>query len=157
MPMKWGFIPKWNPDAKPVINARSESLSEKPYFRESYRKRRCLVVADGFYEWRDRLPYRITLKNDQLFAFGGVWDIAKDDQPTFAIITVPANSLMSQLHDRMPLILSPGDELRWINPSDDPISLMKPYPAEEMKLYRVSPLVNSWANEKPECIYPIEG
>lgn len=165
--MTFGFIPHWSKEKKTgycMINARAETIAEKPSFKQSFRTKRCLIPADGFYEWQhtenSKLPYRFTLKNDELFAFAGIWDtwIDADNSEThsLAIITTFGNVLTLQLHDRMPVILHPKDESAWLDPSITEPKILQPflvpYPAEEMEMYRVSPIVNSWRNDSPDCL-----
>ena len=166
--MRWGLIPSWAKDetiGNRMINARAETLAEKPSFKKPLERRRCLVLADGFYEWRKvaaraKIPVRIVLKSREPFAFAGLWDVWRDpeehDIPTFAIITTAANELLEPIHDRMPVILRPEDEEKWLDPKPtDPVKLnpfLKPYPAEEMESYDVSPIVNSPRNDVPKCV-----
>jgi putative SOS response-associated peptidase YedK len=153
--MTWGLVPSWAKDRKMgynLINARSETVATKPSFRHSFKRRRCLVVADGFFEWVDKVPQRITLKDGGLFAFGGLWD-EWEGLRTFTIVTTPANELLQSIHDRMPLILKPEDEKIWLDPKiEDPTGLMQPYPSKLLQVYEVSPVVNSWKNDSKECI-----
>ncbi len=166
-PMSWGLIPHWSKDKKmafQMINARAETVKSKPSFRESYKHKRCLVPADGFFEWKKesqgKVPYRATLKTGELFALAGLWDAWRDEQgqeiKTFTILTTAANSLLAPLHDRMPVILKRADEAAWLDPRlSDPAqldALIGSYPAEEMMLYPVNSVVNSWKNDTPECI-----
>lgn len=163
----WGLQPFWAKDAKSVkrsINARSETLAEKPMFRTLLRSKRCLVPADGFFEWKKteqgKVPYRIMLKSEELFSFAGLWDEWKDKQTgevlhTFCIITTDANELVRPIHDRMPVILSPEAEELWLDEKesqDGILSLLVPYKSNEMKAFPVSPLVNSPANNVPEVL-----
>ena len=165
--MRWGLIPSWAKDASigsRMINARAETLSEKPSFRNAFRKRRCLLVADGFYEWRKvvgrKQPMRIVLQTGEPFAFAGLWESWQDPEGTVvrscAIITTGPNPLMEPIHNRMPVILPRDDETQWLDPEvDDTASLLQmlaPYPQEAMDAYQVSTLVNSPANDVPECI-----
>ncbi|QHT65599.1 SOS response-associated peptidase [Rhodocytophaga rosea] len=163
---KWGLIPFWAKDAaigNKLINARAETLLEKPSFKKSLQSKRCLVIADGFYEWqkngKTKQPYRITLKDNGLFAFAGLWDEWKNEQGnkvrSFTIITTSPNSLMESIHDRMPVILKPEDEKDWLGTNlrpEDALELLRPYNAKQMQAYQVSKLVNSPANNNPELI-----
>ncbi|MFD2247204.1 SOS response-associated peptidase [Pontibacter ruber] len=163
----WGLQPFWAKDVKSIkrsINARAETLTEKPSFRNLLKTKRCLVPADGFYEWQvtpqGKVPYRILLKNEELFSFAGLWDewLDKDTGEvlhTYTIITTDANDLVKPIHDRMPVILSPEAEELWLDEygtQEDLLTLLKPYLAEEMKTFPVSPLVNSPLNNVPEVI-----
>jgi len=156
---KWGLIPKWAKDetiGNKLINARGETLTEKPSFRDAAEKRRCLVITDGFYEWQrsggEKQPYRITLADESLFTFAGLWESwsAPDgrDVRTFTIITTEPNGLMKPIHKRMPVMLTPENERVWI--SDEPLEkvlhLLKPYDEKEMNAYPVSSRVNSPKN-----------
>jgi putative SOS response-associated peptidase YedK len=122
----WGFMPEWaggRPDVKPLMNARAETVATKPTFRHAFKSKRCLVLADGFYEWKragkSRIPYHIALTSGEPFAFAGIWSAVHDPlgQPytTFAIITTEANALVTQVHNRMPVILQARDEARWLD------------------------------------------
>ena len=162
----WGLVPFWAKDPKignRLINARAETVAEKPAFRTPFRKHRCLVLADGFYEWdkkgAKRVPYRVVLKDEKPFAFAGICDYWKDEKgkelKSFSIITTDANELIAKIHDRMPVILSKKDEKVWLDPALDikeAITMLKPFPAEEMKMYPVSTLVNSPKNDLPQVI-----
>jgi len=166
VPMKWGLIPHWAKDPRlgySLINARAETIDSKPAFRGSFRSRRCLVVADGFYEWRHegkaKEPFHITLKEGGAMAFAGLWDHWQNPEgelvQSFTIITCASNELVSQLHERMPVIIGRNDYDIWLNP-DAPLELEKklllPFPAERMTLWKVGALVNSSGNESEECI-----
>ncbi len=170
--MRWGLIPRWAKDEKigdKMINARAETIAEKRSFKNLLATRRCLVVADGFFEWRasdtgkSKTPIRIVMKNRQPFAFAGLWDKWKrpdgKDILTFTIITTESNDMIREFHRRMPVILSRDDEDVWLqNPGDDPealLALLKPYPAGQMELYEVPKTVNSPRNDTPECIKPM--
>jgi putative SOS response-associated peptidase YedK len=168
--MKWGLVPHWSKDPKFVfklINARSEGIEEKPSFRTPLKKRRCLVIADGFYEWhkpdnKTKIPYYFSLKSGEPFAFAGLWDIwEKGDQilQTFTIITTSPNELMEPIHNRMPVILRESDEARWLDPeimdSKYLLPLLKPYPSEKMECFKVSTIVNSPKNDVPECLISV--
>jgi putative SOS response-associated peptidase YedK len=168
---RWGLIPSWAKDpsiGNRMINARAETLAEKPSFRTALRKRRCLILADGFYEWRkepggkSKTPMYIQLKSGEPFAFAGLWEAwrSPDDDTLLscAIVTTTPNTLMAKIHDRMPVILKPDAYERWLDPAEQPpdklSGLLKPYAASQMKAYPVSRLVNSPANDTPECIVP---
>jgi putative SOS response-associated peptidase YedK len=170
--MKWGLIPRWAKDAKignKLINARAETLTEKPSFRDALKKRRCLIPADGFYEWQSvggkKQPLRIVMKDRQPFAFAGLWDEWRppDGAPsvrTCTIITCAPNELMAQVHHRMPVILTLEAEAVWLDPNvvepERLLPLLSPYPAEHMELYPVSPLVNAPGNDVIQCLLPLE-
>ena len=165
----WGFVPEWadgRPDVKPLINARAETVATKPFFRDAFKRKRCLVLADGFYEWKragkGKVPYRIALKTEEPFAFAGIWSAIHDAQgvvqPTFAILTTEANALVSQIHTRMPVILREQDEENWLNPSlalDEAQALLVPLPADLLMAYEVSPQVTSPAFNTPEALQPV--
>ena len=169
--MRWGLVPFWAKEPSigyKMINAKSETLSEKPSFRKPFKEKRCLVLADGFYEWektdkKNKVPYRFILKNRQPFAFAGLWDVWKtpegDTLLSFTIITTRANELMERIHDRMPVILNEKDEAKWLDPefkdTDKLSSLLQPYPSEQMVAYKVSTIVNSPKNDTPSCIEPV--
>ena len=165
--MRWGLIPHWAKDASigsRMINARAETVAEKPAFRDALRRRRCLVLADGFYEWMraggTKRPMRIVMRSREPFAFAGLWSVWRDPDgnriPSFAVITTTANDLLRPIHDRMPVILLRDLEDLWLDGSIyDPAALysvLKPHPGDEMEAYGVSSLVNSVANDGPEVI-----
>jgi putative SOS response-associated peptidase YedK len=167
----WGLIPSWAKDpsiGQRLINARGETLAEKPSFRGSFKYKRCLILADGFYEWKSepgtktKVPHFIHLKNRQPFAFAGLWDEWHSPDGgalcTATIITVEANELMASIHNRMPVILHPTDYAQWLDPApctpDRLAPLLKPFPAREMEAHPVSTLVNSPANDRPELVMP---
>ena len=210
---RWGLIPFWAKDpaiGNRMINARAEGILEKPSFRNPFRQRRCLVLSDGFFEWKrvgdsqvyrsagsqvygsagsqvygsagsqvygsagsqvygsaggggkqevgGKVPYRIVMKNGDLFAMAGIWDSWRDPEGrvvhSFAIITTTPNELMQPIHDRMPVILPRRFEKEWLTSdrTEDLLAMLQPYPAEEMEAYAVSRLVNSPANDRPEVI-----
>ena len=161
---KWGLIPSWAKDpsiGNKMINARAETISEKPSYKVPLRSQRCLVPADGFYEWKQngrKIPYRIFLKNTRIFSFTGIWDQWKAPDGSllhsFSIITTAANEFMKSIHERMPVILDPKDEKSWLNETDETklISLLKPCPPEIMEAYPISDLVNSPRNDVPEVL-----
>ncbi|PWH17879.1 MAG: hypothetical protein DDG60_01445 [Anaerolineae bacterium] len=167
----WGLIPAWAKDPQigsRLINARAETLAEKPSFRGAYRYKRCLIFADGFYEWQIRpeskfkVPHYIRLKSGQPFTFAGLWEEwhASDGSlvKSCTIITTEPNALMSAIHNRMPVILPPAAHQQWLDPTPQtPQSLqplLLPYPSEEMMAYPVSTLVNKPENDRPELIHP---
>jgi putative SOS response-associated peptidase YedK len=155
----WGLKPFWLDKVRPpVINARAEALAASAMFRDA---QRCLIPATGFYEWRNRQPMHIQLRDGQLFAFAGLWLPANkygSGVPSAAILTVKPNALMSTIHTRMPAILRREHELRWLDPGlthAEALRLLElPFPDEAMEAYPVKSLVNSWANEGPELIEP---
>ena len=169
--MRWGLVPHWAKDTSAgfkTINARAETLAEKPAFKGPLRRGRCLVAADGFYEWSSggrgggRQPWWFGLKGNDLFAFAGLWDAC--DTPdgqrifTFTIITTQANELVKPVHERMPVILSPESETFWLDPEfEDPkqaLTFLRPYSPELMQAHPVSALVNSVKNDSPACLRP---
>jgi putative SOS response-associated peptidase YedK len=154
-------------DPHSTINVRAETIASSPAFREAWKSRRCLVPAEWFYEWKridekTKQPHAIGLQNRSLFAFAGLWDRWKDretDQEleTYTIITTDPNELMESIHDRMPVIVAPKDYERWLAPTDParlPVDLLKPYPAEEMKAWKVSKAVGNTRNDGPSLIEP---
>ena len=169
--MRWGLIPFWAKDAKigyRMINARGETVAEKPSFRTALRKRRCLIPADGFYEWqklggKQKRPMRITLKSDEPFAFAGLWETWKDPEGALVksctIITTSANELLSPIHHRMPVILPREQESLWLDQAiENPLALasaIAPYPDSELEAFEVSPLVNNARNTGPEVMLPV--
>lgn len=163
----WGLIPFWAKDKKigyKMINARGETITEKPSFRNAFKKRRCLVPADAFYEWKrmpeskETIPYRIFLKDQPLFSMAGIWETWKNPAgefiKSFSIVTTSPNELMAEIHDRMPVILSKADEKTWLESSDQTelLGLLRPFPAAGMDAYRISKLVNSPGNNSSEII-----
>jgi putative SOS response-associated peptidase YedK len=165
--VRWGLVPYWADDPKignRLINARRESVARTAAFREAYQRRRCLVPADGFFEWqkdgRTRQPLLVRRKNQAPFAFAGLWE--RWPQPgggvlrSCTIITCPANKLIAPVHDRMPVILASEDYERWLDPSRaDGRELLEPYRAAELEAFPVSPQVNSPQYDGPECIAPL--
>jgi putative SOS response-associated peptidase YedK len=152
----WGLRPFWLQAGKPPpINARAESLSSSAMFREA---QRCLIPATGFYEWRSGQPMHIRLRSGEAFAFAGLWlPAAYHGGPlTAAIVTTKPNELMATIHTRMPAILRPEDERRWLDPSSDAREIARhPLEASEMEAYAVGRQVNSWENEGPELVAPV--
>jgi putative SOS response-associated peptidase YedK len=163
--MQWGLIPHWAKDPKigsQMINARAETAAEKPAFRDAFRRRRCLVVADGFYEWKKtggktKQPYYIRMKDARPFGFAGLWE-RWGELETCTILTTSPNELCAPLHDRMPVILGTSDYGRWLDPSQTDAAelqpLLAPYPADEMLAEPVSTRVNNVRNEDETCIAP---
>jgi putative SOS response-associated peptidase YedK len=148
------------------INARAETLATSPMFRDAFRRHRCLVIADGFYEWRKdghrKTPFFIRLRSSRPFALAGIWSLRRSEvgsrSATCAIATCPANELVAKIHNRMPVILPVGARDRWLDPTADESELREmlvPIPAEELEAYPVSTIVNSPDNDSPECARPI--
>jgi len=169
--LRWGLIPPWAKDMSigyKMINARAETLTEKPSFRNAYKKKRCLIVADSFYEWKridskTKIPMRIKLKSNDLFAMAGLWENWKspDGKSIYScsVITTDPNELVQDIHDRMPVILRPEDEKYWLDPAITDTTklnlLLKPLELDLMEAYEVSPLVNSPKNNSIELIQKI--
>ncbi len=160
---RWGLIPFWAKDpstGSKLINARAESVAEKPSFRQALRHRRCLVPANGFFEWKqsgNRQPYFFHLKDKALFAFAGLWESWKDAEGkeirSFTIITTTANAMMKDIHHRMPVILSPESEKAWLsNTAQNPVDMLKPLDPGDMHLYPVSKKVNKPVNDSPDIL-----
>jgi len=173
--MRWGLVPFWAKDTKigySTINARAESLATSPAFREPLKRRRCLIPVDAFYEWQKltpklKQPYAISLANDSLFAFAGLWDRWKDKVTgkileTYTIITTDPNELMEPFHDRMPAILPPQEYQTWLQLPDTsgspqpPIHLLRPYPAEKMKSWKVGPQVGNTRNNSADLLAAVQ-
>lgn len=165
--LQWGLIPFWSKEPKAgysTINARAEGIQDKPAYRKPIRSQRCLIPADGFYEWQKtgagKQPFYIHLKDAELFGFAGLYDVYRDKEgrelKTFTIITTTANDVVESIHDRMPVILKPGDEAEWLDHTiTDPFQitrLLVPYPANLMEAYPVSKKVNMVANDTPEIL-----
>jgi putative SOS response-associated peptidase YedK len=164
--LRWGLLPFWAKEEKisySTINARAETVAQKPAFRDAFKKRRCLIPADGYYEWKkqkdgSKQPYRITLKPEQPFSFAGLWEHwEKDDKvvESCTIIVTDANELTKDIHGRMPVILDPADYDAWLDGSDGE-GLLRPYPSEEMNRYPVSRAVGNVNNSGAELIKPLE-
>ncbi len=166
---RWGFIPSWSKDIKigsRMINARSETVAEKPSFRAAFKRRRCLIPADGFYEWQKvnggKQPIFIHAADKRPFALAGLWEMWSDPEgsmlQTCTILTTRPNEFMASIHNRMPVILEREDYDMWLDPGDDPqqaLHLLRPYPPEKMAAYPVTTLVNSPRNDLPACIEPL--
>ncbi len=169
--MRWGLIPYWCDDPKTLgvstINARAESLMTKPIWRVPFTKRRCLVPADGFYEWeklgsKTKQPWAFALQSGEPLAFAGLWERWKapgqqSEQDTYSIITTEANELTSSVHDRMPVILMPRDYERWLRHDDaarPPVDLLRPYDSVLMHSWRVTPAIGNVRNNAPDLLEP---
>ena len=170
----WGLIPSWAKDPKignRMINARSETLAEKPSFRSAYKRRRCLILADGYYEWKQVLgerrkqPVYIRLQSQKPFALAGLWEVWQAegmDKPLHSctIITCPPNASLEKIHHRMPVILPQDSYAEWLSPAERSADVLQPllvpYSDEEMEAYPVSTFVNRPTNDSPECIAPFE-
>ena len=165
--LRWGLIPSWAKDPKignQCINAKAETVAEKPSFRSALKKRRCLVVATGFYEWQMRGPVKqpmwIGLRSKRPFAFAALWEHWKPTEgeslETCTIITTEPNELMQPIHNRMPVILAPSSYDQWLDPTfqqAEPLkALLRPYPSEELMAYSVSTLVNNPRHDAPQCL-----
>ena len=183
--LEWGFVPSWADDRDGHINARGETVGERPTFRAALEQAggelaagRCLVPADGFYEWVDGQPYRVALEDDRPFLMAGLWsrwrpktaqtglsafgdgsgpDGDPDIVETFAIVTTEPNALVGDLHHRMAVILPPGAEREWLSaPPGEARDLLDPYPGDEMRAYQVSRAVNDPANDSPALVDPVD-
>ncbi len=169
--VRWGLIPWWTKDASGaarMINARSETAATLPAFRECLKARRCIVPADGFYEWKpvgkEKQPYCFEVDDGELFAFAGLWERWKDPTgkalETCSILTTTPNALLCGIHDRMPAILNPDSYELWLDPGFTEVAavsdLLKPYDARRMRSYPVSARVNHVANDDAECCVPVE-
>ena len=163
--LHWGIVPSWNP--KPIINVRCETVDTKATFKDAFKKRRCLLPVDGFYEWqnigRKRQPYHIRMKDDNLFALGGLWQprnaMAGEEIDSCAILTTDANEIVRPLHDRMPVIIGQAAFANWLDHSQPLVAikvLMRPYPAKAMVSIPVSSWVNTAAHEGEQCLAPPE-
>lgn len=165
----WGILPRWAQEkgsSQRLINARAETVAEKATFKNSFKKRRCLVVADGYYEWKKmnnkKIPHRILLDKEQPFTFAGLWDTFEgesgEEVSAFAIITVTASPSVADIHDRMPAILDKDTADFWLSDSEDYEGLedvLRPYPGEHLKAYAVSTQVNSVKNDQESLIQAV--
>jgi putative SOS response-associated peptidase YedK len=161
---RWGLIPSWVKEAKPKvkpINAKAEGIATNGMFRGAYQSRRALMPVNGYFEWQGvkgtKQPYAIAMENDAPFALAAIWEKWRnpesgEDVTTFAIVTCPANELMSRIHDRMPVIIAAEDYIRWLGEEVDPRDLLKPFPSAKMKMRPVSPRVNSYKNNDPSLL-----
>lgn len=170
--LRWGLIPSWAKEEKigsSLINARAETVAEKPSFRTAFKRRRCLVLADGYYEWKagtPKQPHFIHMADDRPFALAALWESWRGPKEaplaepleTCTLITTTANELTAKVHDRMPVILPPEEYDYWLDPAfegtDKLLSLLKPYPSDEMALYPVSTYVNNARNEGERALQP---
>ncbi|MGC9468121.1 MAG: SOS response-associated peptidase [Anaerolineae bacterium] len=167
---RWGLVPHWADDpaiGNRMINARGETVAEKPSFRAAYRRRRCLILADGFYEWRRepgsgaKTPFYVRMASGAPFAFAGLWEVWRpDDQPLHSctIITTRPNAVVAPIHNRMPVIIPRAAYDRWLDPEEkrprELDNLLAPYPSEEMVAYPVSRFVNNPTNDSRICVEP---
>ena len=167
--LRWGLVPAWSPEPRTAYstsNARTETVAEKPTYRQAFRRRRCLIPADGFYEWRKlgarKQPYCIAPADGQPVAFAGLWERWERDGQVLescTILVTQANVLMAPIHDRMPVILDPADEARWLDPTlTDPAALrplLIPCPPSRLRVWPVSATVNDARHEGPELMAPV--
>lgn len=168
--MRWGLVPSWAKDeaiGSRMINARANTVDEKPAYRSAFKKRRCLVLADGFFEWQKRgskkQPFLFQKKDGTPYGYAGLWETwKKGDQPVVSctIITTTPNKLVEDIHDRMPVILQNRYIENWLNPEYDHVdrlkAMLEPYPADAMVRYPVSSIVGSPTNDTPKCVVPLE-
>ncbi|MCA9077100.1 MAG: SOS response-associated peptidase [Planctomycetaceae bacterium] len=168
--LRWGLIPPWADDPRigyKMINARAETIAEKPSFKHALKRRRCLIITDGYYEWRKegttKQPYFIHMSDESLFVFAGLWEHWKKEDPPIdscTIITTSPNELMAPLHNRMPVILPPDSAETWLDPDiEGPellTTLLQPYPEDTLEAYPVSTLVNSPKHESSDCVEPLD-
>jgi len=166
--MRWGLIPSWIKDiktTKPLINARSETVHQKPSFRDSFHASRCLIPVDGFLEWKTegvkKFPYFIFLNQKDIFSFAGIWTKGyKETSPihTFSILTTQANTVLAPIHERMPVIIKPSDYKKWLAPETDSSilrSLLLPFSGKRMHAHQVSTEINSYKNDRDGLLNPI--
>src|SRR5437879_1606290 len=168
--LRWGLIPAWTKDLKKArvpINAKSETVAELPTFRAAFRKRRCLIPTDGFYEWKQegerKQPVYIRMKDGETFAFAGLWEHWEDKDgmviESCTLLTTEPNELLESVHNRMPVILDPTDYEQWLDPDIQDVnrftSFLRPYPPDEMTWYPVNLRVNNPKHDDPLCIEPL--
>jgi putative SOS response-associated peptidase YedK len=168
--LRWGLIPSWSKDSaigNRLINARAETAREKPSFRNAFRRHRCLIPTNGFYEWqrqeRGKQPYFVQMREERLFAFAGLWDRWESPDKgvieTCTILTTAANAVLAPIHERMPVILPPTEYSRWLDPgllnTDSLAPLLAPFPPEDMLAFPVSPRVNSPTVDDEKCMAPL--
>ena len=171
--LRWGLIPSWSKDASiasKLINARGETVADKPSFRDAYQSRRCVIPVDGFYEWRTeegkKQPFRIGFREGKPFAFAGLWenwrvpdgeDDAGNTVETYTIVTTAANPKLAPIHHRMPVIVDPSDYDLWLEGAPgEANAVIKPFPPDNMAFYRVSTRVNNVRNDDEACIEPLK-
>lgn len=168
--LRWGLIPPWSKDpaiGNRLINARAETAREKPSFRNAFRRHRCLIPTNGFYEWqrqeRGKQPYFVRMRDERPFAFAGLWDRWESPDKgvieTCTILTTAANAVLAPIHDRMPVILPPAEYTRWLDPAllntDSLTALFAPFPPEDMLAFPVSSRVNASTVDDEKCIAPL--
>lgn len=168
----WGFVPRWSKslgggDRRPPINARCEGIATSGMFKDAYRRRRALMPIDGYFEWQDihgtgknKQPYAIALKSGEPFAIAAIWETWRDPETgletrTFAAVTCEPNELVATIHDRMPVILHPDDYERWLGAEEDPRELMKPFPANQMTMWKIGRQVGAYKNNTPDILDPL--
>jgi len=171
--VRWGLVPSWAKDLKigsRLINARAETVHQKPSFRSAFKRRRCLVLTDGFYEWKKaqgdqaKQPYHFGLDDNSPFAFAGLWERWRPDEgaeplDTFTVVTTEANAVLAPVHHRMPVIVAPAEYDTWLDretPPDHARTLLRPFPPDTMVRWPVSTLVNSPRNDDPRCREMVE-
>ena len=164
--LQWGLIPSWSKEGKGFINARAETLQTKPSFQEAFQRRRCLILADGFYEWeklgKERQPYYFQMKDEAPFCFAGIWDEWQRGSVSIiscAIITTIPNEMLAPIHNRMPVILPPESQDLWLNDESTPVklrNLLAPFPASEMKSHPVSKAVNHPKNDNHDLVVRVD-
>jgi len=168
--LRWGLVPSWADDVKigsRMINARAETVARKPAFRKAFARRRCLIVADGFYEWQEtegkKQPYYIHKKGDGPYAFAGLWEHWERDRQAVdscTIVVTEANELLAPIHDRMPVIVPPDDYEDWLDPASDQKRLeaiLQPFPSELLDVYPVNRFVNNPKNDSMKCVERTDG
>jgi len=169
----WGLVPSWAKDVQigsRLINARAETVDEKPSFRAAFQRRRCLILADGFYEWKKTgdkkmpsIPFYFHMKDKRPFAFAGIWEIWHSPDGgelwSAAIITTKANSVVAPIHERMPVILDQKEMWEWLKPNSPAVvkNMLKPYPKEDLTVYAVNRLVNNAKIDQADMIFPFQG
>jgi putative SOS response-associated peptidase YedK len=174
MRANWGLIPRRTADPKKLpllINARSETVATNGYFKFAFQSRRALMPIDGYFEWQDihgtgrnKRPYAIAMADDSPFCLAAIWETWRDPNDpfggevrTFAILTCEPNEMMARIHDRMPVILHPGDYKRWLDPDlPGPLDLLKPFPSELMKMWPIGDKVGNWRNNTPDILDPLD-